>query len=191
MTAFDLYKLYCALKAHFTSKYDIFEYKAKVNVTANSFNRRNDGMFFHYVSQHKDPFAYLLANFVNGKEFWIGDLVKNIETDTIYNNWLKRKRRLTYTFKEEVKKALKENTLKELVEVKDGEHPPLLKQYMGKQISIEILIIMLDICNCLGYWDKKMTDDLLWDEISSLAKNYKPFLRYDREKFKEMLKEIQ
>ena len=47
MTGFEVYKMYLALKQHFTkSDYDYFKYEGKVRANENSFEQRRDRYFF-------------------------------------------------------------------------------------------------------------------------------------------------
>ena len=47
MTSYDAYKLYLAIKLHFTTaNYDYFKHNAKVNSSLNAFLKRNDRFFF-------------------------------------------------------------------------------------------------------------------------------------------------
>ena len=51
MEAYDAYKIYHALKLHFTSDYDYNKYNGKANVSVDSFLKRNDRPFFGRVSR--------------------------------------------------------------------------------------------------------------------------------------------
>ena len=51
---FDAYKVYLALKQHFTSNYDYFKYNGKVRAGEESFLKRNDRFFFRKLSKKYD-----------------------------------------------------------------------------------------------------------------------------------------
>ena len=51
MEAYDAYKIYHALKLHFTSNYDYTKYNGKANVSTDSFLKRNDRPFFGKVAR--------------------------------------------------------------------------------------------------------------------------------------------
>jgi hypothetical protein len=38
-------------------------------------------------------------------------------------------------------------------------------------------------------WDKKIDDDIIWPDFKLKCEKYTPFLHYDKNKFKEILKE--
>ena len=51
MTSYDAYRLYLAVKLHFTTpNYDFFRHNAKVNSSLNSFLKRNDRFLFHKLT---------------------------------------------------------------------------------------------------------------------------------------------
>ena len=51
MNSYEAYKLYLAIKLHFTTEnYDFFKHNAKVNSSMNTFLKRNDRFFFHKLT---------------------------------------------------------------------------------------------------------------------------------------------
>jgi hypothetical protein len=187
MNAFDVFKDYIALKQHFTSKsYDYFKYHGKTrSSTAGSYNQRKDKIFFMKLAKHQDPKHFLVANFVESDNAWIGDLAYNELAQENYVRWSKRIQSLTYFFKEEIKK-LNDDFDSNFI-VKDGQHPYALRLFLSKQISIETLVILIDIVRCFSHWQKQMQDDFVWKDLSHKLVKYKPFLNYDRAKMKEIL----
>ena len=71
--------------------------------------------------------------------------------------------------------------------VVEGQHPYALKLFLRKEISIETLIILIDLVRCFSHWEKQMADDVLWKDLSLKLVKYKPFLQYERLKFKNIL----
>jgi len=187
MNAFDVFKDYIALKQHFTSKsYDYFKYHGKTrSSTAGSYNQRKDKIFFMKLAKHQDPKHFLVANFVESDNAWIGDLAYNELAQENYVRWSKRIQSLTYFFKEEIKK-LNDDFDSNFI-VKDGQHPYALRLFLSKQISIETLVILIDIVRCFSHWQKQMQDDFVWKDLSHKLVKYKPFLNYDRARMKEIL----
>jgi hypothetical protein len=187
MNAFDVFKDYIALKQHFTSKsYDYFKYHGKTrSSTAASYNQRKDKIFFMKLAKHQDPKHFLVANFVESDNAWIGDLAYNELAQENYVRWSKRIQSLTYFFKEEIKKLNADFDSNFIV--KDGQHPYVLRLFLSKQISTETLVILIDIVRCFSHWQKQMQDDFVWKDLSHKLVKYKPFLNYDRAKMKEIL----
>lgn len=186
MTAFDVFRDYIALKNHFTTKsYDYFKYQGKSkSITIDKFNQRKDKVFFMKLAKHRDHKQFLVANFIEGST-WIGDLAYNEQAQTIYTNWLKRNQSLSYVFTNEIGKL--DDDFDSNFVVKEGQHPYALKLYLQKEISIETLTILIDCVRCFSHWQKSMPDDIVWRELSMKVTKYKPFLQYDRVKFKNIL----
>lgn len=187
MNAFDVFKDYVALKQHFTSKsYDYFKYNGKLrSCTPQTYNQRKDKIFFMKLAKHQDPKHFLVANFVESDNAWIGDLAYNELAQENYIRWTKRIQSLTYFFKEDVE-HLKEDFNSNFT-VSDGQHPYALRLYLRKDITIETLIILIDIVRCFSHWQKNMQDDIVWKDLCHKLVKYKPFLQYDRDKMKNIL----
>ena len=178
MQAVDVYIMYCALKAHFgKGDYDYIKYVGKSSATKDSFWKRTDRIFFVKISgkyKKKDVILdYLVSNFVCNTAGWLGDF-----NDDNYNEWKKRTQSMSYNFKQELERIGKVN----LLGIKGGQHPRLLKEYLGKRVSIETLVILDDISNFTKIWNKKLENDVVWPKVKKLMFNYKKFLTYDKKK---------
>ena len=137
----DVYLMYCALKAHFgKGDYDFVKYGGKSSATKDSFWKRTDRLFFVKTQRkYKKKQViqdYLVSNFVHNTKGWLGDF-----NDENYIEWKKRTQSMSYNFKQELEKMGKANILG----IQDGQHPLLLKEYLGKRVSIETLVILDDI----------------------------------------------
>jgi hypothetical protein len=136
------------------------------------------------LAKHKDYKHFLVANFIEG-ESWIGNLAYNEQAQNTYTNWLKRTQSLSYVFQTEIDKL--DEDFDSNFKITDGQHPKALKLYLRKDISIETLVILIDVVRCYSHWEKHMADDVLWKELSLKLVKYKPFLEYERVKFKKIL----
>ena len=178
MQAVDVYLMYCALKAHFgKGDYDFVKYGGKSSATKESFWKRTDRLFFVKTQRKykkKEVIQdYLVSNFIQNTKGWLGDF-----NDDNYLNWKKRTQSMSYNFKEELEKIGKVN----LLGIKRGQHPRLLKEYLGKRVSIETLVILDDISNFTKMWNKKLENDVVWPKVKKLMSDYKKFLTYDKKK---------
>jgi hypothetical protein len=122
---------------------------------------------------------------------WVGDIA-NAEGEENHKMWQKRSQRLTYEFEQDIIKTLEQtnNTLfrpDELIVVRTGDYPELLIRTMQNKISIETLIILDDIMNFFPVWTKNISDDIVWPTYRNKCLRYKPFIQYDKEKFKTIL----
>jgi len=75
---FNAYKLYLAVKNHFTTSYDFFKYNGKVNAKEDSFLKRKDKFFFAKLQRKykdNDLRDLFVSNFADGEDFWIGNVL--------------------------------------------------------------------------------------------------------------------
>ena len=182
--AFDIYVYYLALKRHFTSNYDFFKYNGKVKANAMSFENRKDKFFFYKLSKKKEAKDIILANMLANPNAWAGELLDD-KAESIYKEWIKRKQSLTYQFKSDIINL--DDDFNNNFVVHDGQHPRLLKLYMMNDISLETLVMICDITNCIGHWEKNISDTIVFPDINKLVRKYRPFLDYDKPKMRKIL----
>ena len=182
--AFDLYVYYLALKRHFTSNYDFFKYNGKIKANVQSFENRKDKFYFYKLSKRKESRDLILANLLIDPNIWVGNLVED-KANEVYKSWLKRKQSLTYQFKSDISE-LYEDFNKNFV-VESGQHPYALRLYMMNRICLESLVILTDITECIPYWNKKISDTIVYPSINRVVVAYRPFLYYERSKMKKIL----
>lgn len=186
MTPYEVYKDYLALRNHFNQPgYDYFKYQGKSSGSVAAFEKRKDKLFFQKLAKHTDPHGLMLANFLVNPKTWIKDLAYSDDAQKVYETWLKRSQSLTYAIKNEVRKLDPEFNKNFLVE--NSEHPIALRLYITGDISIETLVVLIDITGCLGYWNRNMDGDVIWKDISMRLSKYKPFVKYDKERIKNVL----
>lgn len=186
MSAFDVYQTYVALRNHFTQpEYDYFKYNGKVRAKADSFNKRKDKVFFEKLAKHKDVFQFLVANFSNDPKSYIRDIAYSEDAERTYTKWLKRQQSLTYEFKAALNQL--DPPGYQYFVCKNGEHPLLLKKFLGGEISFENFCLILEIVKARKYWDKHMEYDPVWQDVSLKVKKYTPFLKFDKDKFKQLV----
>ena len=183
--AYDLYIYYLAIKKHFTTSYDFFKYNGKVSASAMAFENRKDKFHFYKLSKRKDAEELILANMLVSPKSWIGDLLED-KAEQIYLDWKKRKQSLTYQFKSDINELVEDDYNANFF-VEDGQHPRLLKLYNMKRVSLESLVILCDLSRCTKYWEKNISDQIVFPDINKLVSNYRPFLQYDKDKMKAIL----
>ena len=191
-TGFAAYSLWNALKLHFTSdSYDYFKYNGKTNVSKQTFTTNKSKYQFYKLSRKYDLVElknFYVANFIQGKGDWVGDLLQ--DGDENYTKWQKRNQSLTYLFEQDIIRLLVEvESPNKLLTVEDGQYLILLKEMTHNDTNIETVCILNDIMNFLPMWNKKISDDVVWPSLKRRIEKYTPFLTYDKEKFKLILKE--
>ena len=189
MTPFEAYKLFLAVKMHFTQpNYDFFKYNGKVNAKLDSFNRRRDKYHFAKLAKHKDPMGYLVAQYTSGNfNGWAGDLFAE-EAGRIYLDYLARQQSITYNFQSDLGK-LEEGFISKF-KVKDGQHPEALVMFRRGNISIETFTILNNHLNFFQLWDTRIDDTVLWPSIRERCLKYRPFIHYDKAKIKSILRPL-
>jgi hypothetical protein len=186
MEGFDAYKMYVALKNHFTrDSYDFFKYNGRTKVSQTSFETRNDKYFFTKLGKRKDYQSFLVANFIDGNFMWVGDLVNNTESEQVYKAWLKRQESLTYNFTNDLDKI--GDDFNASILVRDGQHPEMLKMLMRGDISPETVVILDDLAGFFNYWSKHIEEEFIWPKTKTKLLKYKPFVRYDKKKLQKLV----
>ena len=180
-------------KNHFTlDSYDWFKYNKKVNVTYDSFLKRKDKIFFAKLGNRKDAYLeeFLVSNFMHDTKMWVGELLSE-ECEERYKEWKRRQESLTYVFKNEMDfiSGWKPDELNEFFNLKGGDHPPIIKKYLRKEISLETLAILNSLLHFVKRYDI-MIHDPIYKEVSKLCKKYQPFLNYDTARMKKSLREL-
>ena len=193
VTPFETYRTYLSMKSHFTNpKFDFFKYGGKSRATMASFNKRKDKYWFEKTSRKysdEEILNFLLANFVttdNPQNLWIGEIINSGERN--YAEWMRRKQSLTYLFKEQLNELLSENDLETVFNCSKG-HPPLLRKYLGGEISLETLTILEKVFSFVRNFDKKLIDPV-WESVSLKIKKYIPFININVFQYKKILKEV-
>jgi hypothetical protein len=189
----DAYRCYLALKNHFTKdKYDYHKYHGKVRATNEAFYKRKDRFWFEKFARQKNDKEveeFFVSNFIYSTDpgtMWIGEMIK--EGEGRYSEWKKKVQSLTYIFKEEASTIFENKKVDDMFDCSKG-HPPILKSYLGGDISLESMVIYDRI---LGYgkdFDKKLKDPV-WETVSRKIKKYSPFLNIDVSRYKKILKEV-
>jgi len=193
VTPFETYQHYLSLKNHFTNpKYDFFKYGAKTRASMASFNKRKDKYWFEKTSRKysdKEIVDFLVSNFVastNPENLWIGEIINSGERN--YAEWMKRQQSLSYLYREQMQEFFSENKLEDAFNCSNG-HPPILKKFLGGEISIETLSICEKIFCFRERFDKKLNDPV-WETVSLKLKKYLPFINIDMFRYKKILRQI-
>jgi hypothetical protein len=184
--AFDLYTYYVAIKQHFTTDYDFFKYNGKMRLKSTSFETRKDKFFFYKLTKHENARGKILANLVVNPKVWVGEIADSEKCESIYTDWVARQQALRYSFKSDL--AELDDDFDTEFKVSNGQHPHVLKAYLQHRVGMETLVILDDLLGCFKYWDKKITDNIVYPDINKVVNKYRPFISgYDSEKYKEIL----
>ena len=188
---YDAYTLYLGIKLHFHSKdYDFIKYNGKVKSDINSFLKRKDKYHFGKLFKtHKQELQdFYIAN-LSLKDLWAGDLLDN-ECVKVYKDWKNRNQKLTYLFETEVADLLRKRNINKVLEVKNGQHPILLKEFLGKKISLETMCILDEIIGYTNDCERLISENLVYPDIQNKINKYKSFVSVDIKKYKGVLIEL-
>jgi hypothetical protein len=187
MNPFEAYKLYTAIKNHFTTEsYDYFKYNGKIRASEHTFETRKDKYMFYKLSKRDDALDYLVANLSEHPGLWVGELF-DPKHELVYSSFKKRKESLTYVFKNDIEHLLED--FDSNFQVQDGDYPYLLKLLVQGKITKETFIIINDCVRFFGKWNKQISDPVLWPKIALNCKKLYPFLEYDKAKYCEVLRD--
>lgn len=182
--------LFLALRTHFTnSKYDFFQMRGKLRASRESYLKRNDRLFFDKLAKTYDPETlrdFYIANILEDKHY-----VTDLLDDSAVNNLVRyqgRRQALTYNISNDVDVVLRSGSCNAFKMFED-QYPGVLILYLQRRIGIESLVIMSDFIQFMDKFDKYYNSDVIWPKVSLKIQKYKPFLKYDKEKIKLILKE--
>ena len=191
---FDCYKSYLGLKNHFTKQnYDYHRYGGKSRASLESFYKRKDRFFFEKLSRQKDDsevIEFFVSNFVScddPQSLWIGEIVRNGETN--YTRWKKRVQSLSYTFRTEIENVFSDKKFDEMLYIDGKRHPHIVREHLGKNLSLESLVILNKILGFKKEFDRRLNDPI-WKFLSMRIDKYDSFIHIDVFKFKSILKEV-
>ena len=189
---YDAFAMYQALKLHFTGNYDYVKYHGKTNTNKEQFMLRKDKFSFYKLSRkykREELFGFYVANLLKNPKMWVGELTTE-DADSEYKLWNKVQQSLTYIFEQDLNHLFdKVNKPDQLLVVVDGQYPLLYNEYLQDSVYLETVVILDDILNFLPMWSKKVEDDVVFPEFVFKCNKYKPFLNYDKVKFKNLLKD--
>ena len=90
----------------------------------------------------------------------------------------KRLQKLSHMFEQEVGYLLEKKTIQEVLTVKNGQHPFLLKQFLGKKISLETMCILDAITNYSSKWNELITESIVYPEVWTRISKNKTFIHF-------------
>lgn len=193
MSPYEVFVRYSALKLHFTNqKYNYFTYNKKTKTSIDSFNKRSDKYWFEKLSRQKSESEieeFFVANFIksdNPKSLWVGEIIRN--GDGVYFEWKKTKQSLKYIFTQESENLFSKHSLQEVFKISSG-HPPIIKEFLRDNISIETLTIYNIIFKFKKKFDLNFKDPV-WETLSFKIDKYIGFLNINVTDYKIILRKI-
>jgi len=181
MNGFKAFKLYTALKLHFTNpKFDVFTNKGHLKGSYSSFLERNDYALFERLATvaktEQELIRFIAANFMYDHF----DLVYNLELgEDNYKLFIARRQSITRVFQNDLDIALnnhcrytKDNLVNESI-------PDIVNLYLQKKITLETMVILDHLDSIVEKQKSKQQLQLMFgDQLLKIEKS-RGFVRYD------------
>ena len=194
MNGFEVYKIYLAVKLHFTSKarsYDFHKHLGRTTARLETFTKRRDRYFFHKLSKSYNSNTivdYFVSNFVTNTNLWVGDIIGKTGDDN-YKQWSKKIEALHYYYEQDIDYILEQDyKFDDLFKSVNGQHPPILKMFLSKKINFETVLILDEILSFTKQLNKNINEKVLWPKLYDRMIRYRAFLNYNLTKYKMTLK---
>jgi hypothetical protein len=181
--------MYLALKRHFQfDDYDVVKMNGRIRASRKGFDGSGKEFAFRrLVKVYKDEevINFMVANFIRGNT-WGG--VFDVEAAREYKSWQQRHQSLGYVFEQDlnrIREEAQDDGVTDIYKHDSGSHPYILKAYLRSSISPETLVILDKLTN----FTKDIaldSSDPVWGNVSRLIRKYRPFVRIDKDKFKEI-----
>lgn len=205
---FECYKMFIAMKNHFSTKndsYDYVKYRGRVSIPENTYLKRKDRAIFKDLSKkytRKELENYFLSVFLssneNGTAIARGEFLNSSdllseETQDYYKLWKTRNQSLSYLFEEDFGKIMEsavknELTFNEIFECIDGDYPLVMQMERRGLISIETLVILDKILDFLD--NVKINDTIYWPIYKRKCKKYSGFLVINNKSYTKKVRKI-
>ena len=188
MDPFDSYKLYNALKLHFDSDaYDAVKYNFHTTVNPNSFFKRKDKYYFAKLAKNypKDLKEFYVSQFVNDIKY-----VRDMMDPTSRKIYLEYKRiheSIHRVFEQDIN-TLVDNNFDTLMESNNNQTPLVIQKWMEEDITLETVVVLNSLTGFVLKEGKKITETILWPDVSRKIIKYSPFVNFKREKCLNILK---
>ena len=199
MDGYKAWKLYMAVKLHFTTqKYNVFNNRGHVKGARDTFYNRNDRFIFERLARkfptERDLIQYFVANFAydNGEVVY-----EQADGETNLTKWNKRKQSISQVFESDLHNIilhLEKNSLNEKQLYESSGIPEIFKLYLGGYVTIETMVILDHYANYLA--NNSQINLLLGEEYLRIEK-CKGFIKFDKDKllqvylnFKQELDEL-
>jgi hypothetical protein len=189
MQPFDAYSMYNALKLHFEQdSYDAVKYNFKSNVSPKSFFARKDKYFFAKLAKTYDDklLQYYIANFKNGISY-VGDML-NEGGETNFKQHMKVRESIHREFQKDINGLIDMDIQFDDLFMTKQTHPLIVKLLMREEISLETVVILDSILGFMKREGSKITETIIWPDISRKIMKYKPFVDFNKDKCVSIIK---
>ena len=188
---FEAFKVYNAIRLHFTTEYDFFKYNGKTRVTEKSWAARQDRFFFKKIERSigiENLVPFFVSNYIDRDTLWSKDLI-GTRAKNHYKLFNKEEHYNTFRGDLAYLISLYKNT-DDLLNAPQMSHPNLLKAYIIKSISPITMIILQSLVKYSNMWNATIVSDPQWSAVRSYLGKLNEFVIFDRQKCLEKYKEF-
>lgn len=178
---FSIYKSYVLVKLHFTTNYDIKQYKSKLkNITREQYGKRKDKLFFINLAKTLAPNetqSFFVSQFIESSNLYIADIAVNSSiANSIFIKWKARIENIKTNYASDIK-LLKQSKSDwhELLVNKDLNYPKLFRMVTSGIIAPETYSLMNDLFKQCDK-DYKVANQTLFNSVQFKFKRYRCFL---------------
>ena len=194
---FDVFKIYLAVKNHFTTDYDYQKYQGRVTAKLDTFTKRHDRYFFHKLSKRyneREILDFFVSNFAVDGNKWIGNILNN-EGSENYSRYRKYKEAFGYHFRNDCVSILHDFSRRGIsfndgFRIINGQHPRVLRLHIQRKIHIQTTIILDSVLSFSKIWDKEITEKVVWPKIAHTLAKLRPFVLYNQTQAKLIMKDV-
>lgn len=176
VTPFQVYQTYLGLKLHFSSEdYDFLKFKGKTKSSFKAFEKRNDKAYFYRLAKRDDYENFLLANFLENRSLWIGEMIVNHTSENIFKDWSRRQQSISYVFAQDLKQL--DDDFSRNFTIERDQLPNILTLFVQRRICVETTVLLFDMIDYFPYLDKRLSDNLVWAGVRLKLRKYLPFVK--------------
>ena len=84
----------------------------------------------------------------------------------------------------------KYDTLDTVLEVQNGQHSVILREFLGNNICPETFIAFDNMFGIFGDYDELIQEQFIWPKTKNRLVKLKPFIEYEKEKLRTVMKGI-
>lgn len=182
------YSTFVGLSRHFKGQFDYIKYAGSVKYSKKHYLRNATvcGSLSRKFNNVSDFKWLCIANLQKNPDCWLHNLL-SIEAKEIYQNKLKIIHGLSYTFEQDLKRALSYGDFDSLLKFIEDDFPVVYHLVRKNEINLESLIVLDRLLNLFDRWSDA-TDDLIFHQNLNGWNRYKVFIDLeDKIKYKKII----
>lgn len=175
-------ELFTAISLHFRGKYDFKKYQGRINSATCKVNEFWFKSIALKIFTEKDIIEFYVSNIIykyttTNKIETFGKSFNGRENFIIWENWKKIVEDLPSHYSTHFESL--DSTLKDLIEIKEGQHPNLYGLFMSGTVGLEFIVYLKvkHIPKLYDYWIKETSDLIFLPSFINICRKYETFLK--------------